>query len=541
MFSCTMFSKKLVKQWTMALLMALLASGTAGWAQDREIVFNLGDEPRTIDPALNNAVDGIDVIGNIFEGLMRIGLDGRPEPGSAESWEESEDGLTWTFHLRPDLKWSDGVPLTAEDFRYGFLRVLAPENASPYAYLGYRIRNGRAYFDGKAASSDVGLTAVDDRTLRIDLEHRTPLLPDYLAFGAFMPARADVVEADPRGWSAKADFPCNGPFRITEWKHKAELVVVRNPHYWEADRVKLDAIRMVMIVDSSTALAAFRAGRVDFIKSLPLQMIEQLVKSGEAEVTHSLGTAFCVFNVKAPPFDNPTVRRAFTLAIDRQAIVEKILRSGQRPGVAYIPYGIPGVEASPDFRAEGGEFLPARADPEAARALLAEAGYPNGEGFPHVAYKYNSNPGNKALAEALQAMWKQVLGVEVELLSEEWKVFIDTRQRRDFQIARHAYMADFFDPGSFMEMWRSDAAENNANYSDPEYDALIADSLRQTDRARRMEALHRAEAILMRDLPVLPVYFYSDATMTSPRLKGVYHSPFGYTFFRYAEVAPVSR
>ena len=529
----------LTKGRSRAALLALAfltvwASSTA-WAQGGEIVFNLGAEPRTIDPALNNAVDGTDVIGNIFEGLMRVGLDGRPEPGAAEGWEESEDGMSWTFRLRPNLKWSDGVPLTAEDFRYGFLRVLAPENASPYAYLGYCIKNAQAYFDGKAASSDVGLAAVDERTLRIDLEYRTPLLLDYLAFGTFMPARADAVEANPRGWSAKGDFPCNGPFKITEWKHNAELTIVKNPHYWEADKVKLAGVRMVMIVDSNTALTAFRGSRLDFIKSLPLQMIEQLIKSGEAQVTNSLGTAFCVFNVKAPPFDNPAVRRAFTLAVDRRAIVEKITRSGQRPGVAYIPYGIPGVEASPDFRAEGGEFLPARPDVETARALLAEAGYPNGEGFPHVAYKYNSNPGNKALAEALQAMWKQVLGVEVELLSEEWKVFIDTRQRRDFQIARHAYMADFFDPGTFMEMWQSDAAENNANYSDPEYDALMAESLKQMDRGKRMEALHKAEAILMRDLPVLPIYFYSGATMTSPRLRGVYQSPFGYTFFRYAE------
>ncbi|MBQ7264281.1 MAG: peptide ABC transporter substrate-binding protein, partial [Synergistaceae bacterium] len=317
----------------------------------------------------------------------------------------------------------------------------------------------------------------------------------------------------------------------------SELTIVKNPNHYAADDIKVDRIRMVMITDSNTALAAFKSNKLDFIKSLPPQMTAQLIQSGEAKVADSLGTAFCVFNVKRPPFDDVRVRRAFTLAIDRTAMVERVTMGGQKPAVAYIPYVTPGTDSEKDFRAEGGDYLPARADPEAAKALLAEAGYPDGKGFPKVTYKYNMNPGNKAVAEALQAMWKQNLGVDVELANEEWKVFIDTRMQKDFDIARHAYILDFFDAGNLLELWQTGVPENVADWSDAEYDALVRSSLRQMDHAERMKELHAAEDILMRDLPVLPIYFYVTPYMQSARVTGIYQSPFNWTFFREAEVA----
>ena len=519
----------------LALMAALFPAGT-GAAAEGEIVFNLAVEPQTIDPVRNNAVDGSNVIFNLFDGLVRIGFDDAPEPGCAERGEVSEDGMTWTFHLRKGLKWSDGKPLTAEDFRYGLLRLLDARNASPNAYMAYFLKNGEAFFNGKAKAEEVGLVAVDDVTFRIDLEYQTPLMLDYLSYHIFFPARADVVEQDPRGWSASGSFPCNGPFMITEWKHNSELTLTKNPNYWDADNVKIDKVRMVMITDSNTALAAFKAGKIDLLDRIPPQMTPQLIQSGEAKVAPALGTAFCVFNVARAPFDNPKVRRAFALAIDRTAMVEKVAMGGQKPAVAFIPYGIPGVGADKDFRAEGGTFLPERADPEAAKKLLAEAGYPDGKGFPKVTYKYNLSSTNKAIAEALQAMWKQNLGVEVELANEEWKVFLNTREQGDFQIARHAYVTIFFDAGSLLEGWVTGSPKNVARYSDPEYDALIRDSLKQMDRSKRMEDMHRAEAILMRDLPVLPIYFYSTPYMQSARVKGIYISPRNWVFFRGAEV-----
>ena len=521
----------------LALMAALFLAGT-GAAAEGEIVFNLAVEPQTIDPVRNNAVDGSNVIFNLFDGLVRIGFDDAPEPGCAERWEVSEDGMTWTFHLRKGLKWSDGKPLTAEDFRYGLLRLLDARNASPNAYMAYFLKNGEAFFNGKAGSEDVGIDVPDDATLRLRLENPAPLMLDCLSFYAFAPARADVVEQDPRGWATKPEsLVCNGPFVLSEWKHNSELTLTKNPNYWDADNVKIDKVRMVMITDSNTALAAFKAGKVDLLDRIPPQMTPQLIQSGEAKVAPALGTAFCVFNVARAPFDDPRVRKAFTLAIDRRTMVEKVAMGGQKPAVAFIPYGIPGVGADKDFRAEGGTFLPERADPEAAKKLLAEAGYPDGKGFPKVAYKYNLSSTNKAIAEALQAMWKQNLGVEVELANEEWKVFLNTREQGDFQIARHAYVTIFFDAGSLLEGWVTGSPKNVARYSDPEYDALIRDSLKQMDRSKRMEDMHRAEAILMRDLPVLPLYFYSTPYMQSARVKGIYISPRSWVLFRGAEVA----
>ena len=521
----------------LALMAALFLAGT-GAAAEGEIVFNLAVEPQTIDPVRNNAVDGSNVIFNLFDGLVRIGFDDAPEPGCAERWEVSEDGMTWTFHLRKGLKWSDGKPLTAEDFRYGLLRLLDARNASPNAYMAYFLKNGEAFFNGKAGSEDVGIDVPDDATLRLRLENPAPLMLDCLSFYAFAPARADVVEQDPRGWATKPEsLVSNGPFVLSEWKHNSELTLTKNPNYWDADNVKIDKVRMVMITDSNTALAAFKAGKVDLLDRIPPQMTPQLIQSGEAKVAPALGTAFCVFNVARAPFDDPRVRKAFTLAIDRRTMVEKVTLGGQKPAVAFIPYGIPGVGSDRDFRAEGGTFLPERADPEAAKKLLAEAGYPDGKGFPKVTYKYNLSSTNKAIAEALQAMWKQNLGVEVELANEEWKVFLNTREQGDFQIARHAYVTIFFDAGSLLEGWVTGSPKNVARYSDPEYDALIRDSLKQMDRSKRMEDMHRAEAILMRDLPVLPLYFYSTPYMQSARVKGIYISPRSWVLFRDAEVA----
>ena len=524
------------KKWFLALAAVLCLMGTA-WAGEKEIVYNLAIEPRTIDPVLNNAVDGSNVIFNLFEGLVRIGFDDAPEAGCAEKWEVSEDGMSWTFHLRKGLKWSDGKPMTAEEFRYGFLRAITPENASPYAHLGFFIKNGEAFFNGKAKAEEVGLVAVDDVTFRIDLEYQTPLMLDYLSYHIFYPARADVVEADPRGWTSKPETALgNGPFMLADWQHNSEMTLVKNPHYWDADNVKIDKVRMVMITDSNTALAAFKGRKVDLIDNIPPQMTPQLIKSGEAKVAPTLGTSFSVFNVTRAPFDNPLVRRAFTLAVDRTVMAEKVAMGGQKPAVAFIPYGIPGVETEKDFRAEGGDFLPDRADVEQAKKLLAEAGYPDGKGFPKVVYKYNLNPINKAIAEALQAMWKQNLGVEVELSNEEWKVFINTRMKHDFDIARHAYLVDFFDAGSLLELWQAGVPENVAGYANDEYDALIKDSLKQMDRAKRIEDMHKAEQILMQDLPVLPLYFYSTPYMQSARVKGIYMSPRKWVFFRGAEV-----
>ncbi|MBQ6772710.1 MAG: peptide ABC transporter substrate-binding protein [Synergistaceae bacterium] len=519
------------------ILVVMTASSSLAADSKSVIVFNLGADPRTIDPALNNTVDGNNVISNIFEGLVRTSFNDSPEPGCAESWEVSKNGMKWTFHLRDNLKWSDGKPITASEFRKGFLRAMNPETAALYAYYTFFIKNAKEFYNSNVDEDDVGVYAPDDKTLIIELEYTNPLTLDYIAFPIFVPAR-DFMNEDP-SWAAKPEtLISNGPFKLESWKHGdgGEIVLVKNHEYWDADNVKVDKLRFVMINDSNTALAAFKSGRIDYMSSIPSPMLPMLLKTGQAISMPALGTAFCDFNVTREPFNDPKVRRAFTLAIDRKIIIDKILMGGQRPAVAFVCDVVPGTTEAQDFRSEGGAFLPERADIEQARKLLAEAGYPNGKNFPKVSYKYNSNPGNKSLAEALQGMWKSALGIEVELLNEEWKVFIETRIRRDYDIARDAWLMDFFDAGSILELCITDSAQNNTGYSNRKFDDLMRKANYEMDHVKRINYMHEAEKILMNDLPVLPIYFYSSAVMQSRRVKNIYHSPRGFVLFRGAEV-----
>lgn len=525
------------RSWILAVA-AALALCTGAFAAEKVFVYNLGVEPRTIDPALNNAVDGSTIINNIFEGLVRISFNDSPEPGLAEKWDVSEDGLTWTFHLREGLKWSDGKPLTAEHVRYGYMRVLDPEVASPYAYLAFGILNGEEFYNGKCKREDVGIKALDDRTLEVKLAYKDPLLLDHFSYHIFFPARPDVVEANPRGWTSDPKTCVgNGPFYLSGWNHNAEMELTKNPYYWDAKNVKIDKVRVVMIADPNTSLAAFKSGKIDFTPRMPAMQIPMLLKSGVALPRFELGTSFSVFNITKPPFDNPLIRKAFALAVDRTALTEKVTMSGQVPAEAFIPLGIPGPSDDKDFRAASGKsYFSVHAQPEEARKLLAEAGYPDGKGFPKITYKYNTNEGNKNIAEALQAMWKQNLGIEVDLYNEEWKVFINTRNQKDYQIARHSYLVDFFDAGSLLDLFVTDSPENVTGYSNAKYDELMHASRKEMDREKRIKMMLEAEDIVLKDVPLIPLYYNGSAYLLNKRIKGLYLSPRKWDFFRGIEI-----
>ena len=504
-----------------------------------EIIYNLGVDPRTIDPALNYALDGCEVDVNIFEGLLRVNSDSRPEPGSAQSWDVSPDGLTWTFHLREGLKWSDGQPLTASHFRDGFLRVLDPKTGSPYANYAFFIKNGRAYYEGRAKPEDVGLTAPDDKTFVVQLEYHNPLMLDYMMFPLFQAARMDVINENPRGWAARPEtLISNGPFKLESWKHGdgGEMILVKNPHYWDAANVKAERLRFVFITDSNTAFAAFRAGRIDYANGAPAMLVPMLLKSGAATTKPSLTVSFIEFNIHRKPFDDLRVRKAFTLAIDRRLLVDKILFGGQTPATGFVCPGIPGRTDSEDFRTEGGAFLPESADVQEARRLLAEAGYPEGKGFPEVVYKYSTSPGGKRISEALQGMWKKALGVEVKLLNEEWKVFLETRRNLDFDMAISAWAMDFMDSMNLFEQFVSDSPLNDSKYSRKDFDEVMSKAAYEMDRVKRTNYLHEAERILMEDLPVSPMYFGLSIEMKTKRVKNIHMVLLGYVLFRDAEI-----
>lgn len=522
-----------------ALIITLIAV-TISSAGEKEIVYNLGIDPQTIDPAVNHALDGAIVAYNLFDGLLRTGFNNEPEPACAESWDVSSDGLKWTFHLRDNLRWSDGKPLTASHFRDGILRLVDPKTGSAYANLGFFIRNAESFYNGKSKRDDVGISAPDEKTLVIELEHFNPLMLYYMAFPSFYPARMDIVDANPRTWAAKPEtLISNGPFKLEAWTHGSggEITIVKNSEYWDAENVKIDRVRLVLIDNSNTAYAAFKGGYIDYMTSIPSLMKAMLIKRGDAKVLPSFSTFFCDFNVKHKPFDDVRVRRAFSLAVDRKILTDKIILGGHSPATGLICPLIPGTTDSEDFRTEGGELISVRADVEEAGRLLAEAGYPEGKGFPQVTYKYSTSKGGKMVAEVLQGMWKTALGVNVELYSEEWKVLLTTKAKGDFDISVSGWAMDFPDAAGLFETFITNSPNNHTNYSNPELDGIMMKSAVERDRVKRINYLHEAEKILMKDLPVLPLYFASTAVMQSSRVKGIYYSPTGYVLFRGAEVA----
>lgn len=497
------------------------------------MVANLVSEPKTIDPALNNATDGSTVIYNIFEGLVRIGNDNKAEPGLAEKWDIQDNGKKYIFHLRDGLKWTDNTPITAKDFKYGILRVLDPTVGSSYSYHAYCIKNGKAYNTKKAKAEDVGVKVIDDKTLEIDLEYPVPYFLDILSWHLLLPLKEDMVTKNANGWANDpSTIISNGPFKITEWKHNDYMLLEKNPNYWDAQNVKLKKLKLVMITNNNTALTAYKTGDIDLITDIPPVQLQSLIASGEAKSNPQLGPYFFCINVTKKPLDDARVRKALALAIDREALVKTVTRGGQKPAVGFIPSGIPDGGSEKDFRSNGKSYIETTANVVEAKKLLAEAGFPDGKGFPEISFLYNTSDVHKSVAEAIQAMWKKNLGINIKLTNQEWKVFITTRTQGDYEIARHGYFADFFDPGSLFDLWTTGSPNNDAKYSNPKYDELVTQAAKEQDPAKRSQLYHDAEDILMDDMPVIPLYYYTQNYMLKSNIKGLHLSPLGWSFFR---------
>lgn len=509
----------------------------AGESTEPKIVrHNLGADPQTIDPALNTAVDGAIFLVNVFEGLCRTDENEKAIPGMAESWEVSEDGLTYTFKLR-DAKWSDGEPVKAQDFEFAWKRALDPTTAAEYAYQMYYLKGGEAFNSGEATVDEVGVKAIDDKTLEVVLESPTPYFLELTAFPTYFPVRKDIVEADPEGWALNMEtYISNGPFKAVEWSHNDVLKVVKNENYYDADSIQLDGIDFYMIVEESTGMSAYESGEIDYLEHIPTDQIPTLQESHEDfEIQPYLGTYFYVFNTTKEPVNDPKVRKALTLAIDRQAIVDVVTKGGQKPASGFVPPGMTLSDGS-DFREKGGDYgIPATANVEEAKKLLAEAGYPDGQGFPTIEVMYNTLEAHKAIAEAIQEMWKQNLGINVELRNEEWKVFQETRNQGDFIIARHGWIGDYVDPMTFLDMWLSNSGNNDADWFNDEYDKLIADS-KKAEGADRDALMLQAEKLMMDANITMPIYYYTKPTLLKSYVKGVHFSPLGFVFYHNATI-----
>ncbi len=377
----------------------------------------------------------------------------------------------------------------------------------------------------------------------VELTYNCPYFLDICAFPNTMPLREDIVEGNTT-WTDPSTYVTNGPFKMESWTHDAEIVMVPNENYYDAGSISIESLTFALMDDANAQLTAFNSGDLDFMQNPPPDEVATLLADGTLIAGDYLGTYYACFNNSKAPFDDVNVRKAFNLAIDRNYIVEMVTQAGEIPAGAWVPESVVDAEGTdgPDFREVGGDFWSTAAEDyeancEQARELLAQAGYPNGEGFPETTYLYNTDDKHQAVAEALQQMWSNVLGVNVTLNNQDWNVFLETRSAGDYSICRNGWIADYNDPVSFLDMFMTDNGNNDAHYSNPEYDAMMTTVLSDSDAAGRMELMHQAETLLCdTDCAIAPLYYYSQPYMVSDRVHGMYYTPLGNFIFTYATV-----
>ncbi|MPQ44677.1 peptide ABC transporter substrate-binding protein [Clostridium tarantellae] len=511
-------------------------SSSEGGVTEQKLVFNLGEDPKTIDPALNTSSGASTVIGNAFEGLCSLDSEDKAKPGVAEKWEISDDKLTYTFHLRDNAKWSDGQPVTAKDFEYAWKRALDPKTGAEYAYQLYYIEGAEEYNKGKGDADKVAIKALDDKTLEVKLVNPTPYFLELTAFTTYLPVREDIVAGND-GWATDAKtYVSNGPFKLVEWRMKDAFVFEKNENYWDTDEVNLEELEMRMISEDTSAFASFQSEEIDMLNSLPTAEIQNAVNNGIAKIFPQIGTYFYIVNVSGKgqgndALKNPKVTQALNMAINREAIVENVTKGGQTPAASFVPTSIEDENGKQFTK----EYFKSEGDIEGAKKLLEEAGYPNGEGLPTLTLMYNTEGAHGDVAQAVQAMWKEI-GVNVELQNQEWKVFLDTRNNLNYQIARHGWVGDYVDPMTFLDMWTTGNGNNDSGYSSAEYDKSIEDAKKEVDTNKRKELLNKAEDILMSDMPIIPLYYYTQPKGIQPYVKGVEVSQLGKISFKNASI-----
>ncbi len=518
-----------------ALVVAALILPGCSWFGAKKdakyLRYAIAAEPETLDPRKSTSIPAGIAAAQLFEGLTSLDAANSPVPAAAEKWEVSPDGLTYTFHLRKGAKWSNGEPLTAADFEYAWKSTLSPGLASSYAYQLFYLKNGKAYNDKKASADAVGVKARGDDILEVTLERPTPFFLSLLAFRTYYPVNR-AAAANER-WAADAKtFVGNGPFRLVNWVHDNKMELVKNEHYWDAAKVRLARADIILVESAATRLVMFENKQLDMADNPPVSEMPRLQREGKLKIFPFLGVSYFPFNVAQAPFDNAKVRKAFTLALDRRTLIDKVSRGGQTPAVAFVPPGIHDA-AGNDFRAKGGPYY-ADHDAAAAQKLLAEAGYPEGRGLPPVTLLYNTGESNKLIAEAVQEMWKRALGADIQLSNQELKVFYDNLDKHNFQLAIDSWIGDYVDPMTFLELFETGNGNNSPGYANPAYDSRLAAARLASDPGARAAALHAAEKILMDDAVVCPLYFSTSAVMIRPSVKDQIRTILGIVYLKQA-------
>lgn len=504
------------------LLVSCAKRETAVDQGTREQVLHRGlsADPSDLDPHIITGLPEINIVSTLFEGLVgEDPVDLHPVPGVAESWDISPDGLTYTFHLRANARWSNGEPVTAQDFSNSIRRVLTHSLAADYATMLYVLANAAAYHQGVLTDfSQVGVAAPDPRTVRFTLEHPAPYFLSLLTHPAWFPVYLPALEkAGPAGqrgskWTRPGNLVGNGPFVLTEWKPGEVIIVTKSPTYWDAATVRLQAIHFHPAADVEGEERAFRAGQLHLTESLPVSKVDTYKREqpGVLKISPFLDTYFYRLNTTRPGLADAKVRQALALAVDRMAIVEKITRGGQQPAHSFTPPGVGGY-VPPDLL---------RTNSEQARRLLAEAGFPGGQGLPPLEIMINSSGNHRAIAEAVQEMWRRELGLDVRINNMEQATLLANRRTLDYAILRSDWAGDYLDATTFLKVFASDSSNNHTGWKNPDYDRLLNEADRTPDPAARQALLQRAEAILLAELPIIPVYYFTTVRLVHPAVHG---------------------
>lgn len=534
------FIKTLFQTFFIFLIFLLIISCTKETKKIKdELTVNLGYELQSIDPAINDETYGFIYINHDFEGLLTKDINGKIVGGSSDKWEISEDKLKYTFRIREDAKWSDGKKLTADDFVYSYRRVVDPKTASPIAYLMYYIKNAKNINMGKKQIDTLGVTAIDENTLTIELENPTLYFEDILASGGcYVPVREDIINKYGDDWTWKPEsYIGNGAYKMTERKPDELIAFELNTNYWDYKNQVAKKINFVLIADEYISLNAVRTGDVDFsINAPPIGEIESLIKENLMAVSDIIGVYYLDLNNKDKTLSDKRVRKALSLAIDRNYIVSNIGHGKLIAAESFVPPVVKGVEKS--FREESSNFIIANNYSNniiEAKKLLAEAGYPNGENFPILEVKVSSGFYTTVL-EAIQEMWKNNLNIDVVVRTEESKITLPFRQSGKYQIARTSWTGDYNDPLTMLQIMTSESDINYSSFSNERYDYLINFATTSTNEKDRMEALKEAEAILFEEMPIIPFIYRTDFLVVNPKLKNYIDDPLGRYRFNYAYI-----
>ena len=525
-------------RWWLVVAMAgcLLGAAVSAGASERVLHRGNGAEPESLDFHLSSSVSASNIQRDLGEGLVSLGPDASLVPGAAERWEVGDDGLAYTFYLREDGRWSNGDPVTARDFVYSFRRAVDPKTASSYAFILYPILNAEAIATGEIKEAEkLGVEALDDRTLKIVLKGPTPYFPGMLTHSTLFPVHAKTVEARGDQWTRPENIVVNGAFTLAEWVPQSHVKLVKSPHYRDRDKIQLDTVYYYPTEDIHTEMKRFRAGELDITYQVPTDRIQWARKNLGEEYRNApyLGVYYYSLGVgfDTPLAGNPKLRHALSMAIDRSILVEKITQGGELPAWSFVPPGVMGYSSRElDYKGASREELDRR-----AKELYAQAGY-SSENPLELTLLYNTSEKHKKLAIAVAAMWKKLPGAKVVMTNEEWKSYLVSRKQGKYDVVRAGWIADYNDANSFLELFQSTSGLNYGKYANPLYDELVARAAVTLDMDKRAGLLGEAEELLMKDLPVIPIYHYASNHLVKKHVKGWVDNIMDYHLSQYMSV-----